>query len=85
MYSVGKLGSLTGSPIILIDNKKLTGLHKAGCNDNKNIGVPMNLIINKINFIKCIYNIGEEDIGNEIQIINDEYYLLKNWIKIKKS
>jgi len=83
-YSVGKLGSLAGSPIILIDNKKLIGLHKAERNDNKNIGVPMNLIINKINFIKCIYNIRKEDIGNKIQIINDEYYINNKLIKNKE-
>ena len=34
----------------------------------------MNLIINKINFIKCIYKIEKKDIGKEIIIINDEYY-----------
>ena len=30
----------------------------------------MNIIINKIHFIKCIYNIKKEDIGKYIQIIN---------------
>jgi hypothetical protein len=53
----------------------------------------MNLIINKINFIKCIYKIEKKDIGKEIIIINDEYYFfnknyknkeIKNNIKIKR-
>ena len=78
VYSVGTLGGSSGSPIILINNKKIIGLHKAGLNQNKNnkinIGIPMNLIINKTNFIKCIYNIEEKDIGKEIQIINNKYY-----------
>ena len=84
LYSVGKVGSTSGSPIILIDNKKLIGLHKAGYNDNKNIGIPMSLIINKINYIKCIYNIREEDIGKKIQIINDEYYYFNEFNKNKE-
>ena len=91
LYSVGKLGISSGSPIILIDNKKIIGLHKVGNNDNENIGIPINLIINKINFIKCVYDIRKEDIGKEITIINDEYYIynklrknneIKNKIKI---
>ena len=81
LYSEGKLGKSSGSPIILIDNKKIIGLHKEGYNDNKNIGIPMNLIINKINFIKCIYNIGKKDIGKEIVIINDEYYYFNKYYK----
>ena len=32
----------------------------------------MNIIINKINFIKCIYEIKKEDIGKEVQIINNK-------------
>ena len=34
----------------------------------------MNIIINKINFIKCKYEIKKEDIGKEIQIINNKNY-----------
>jgi hypothetical protein len=60
-------------------------LHKEGYNDNKNKDIPMNLIINKINFIKCIYKIEKKDIGKEIIIINDEYCFFNNIIKIKKS
>ena len=45
----------------------------------------MNLIINKINFIKCIYKIEKKDIGKEIIIINDEYCFFNIIISIKKS
>ena len=50
--------------IILRENNKLIGLI------NNNEIITMNKIINKIHFIKCIYNIKKEDIGNYIQIIN---------------
>ena len=62
----------------MINNKKIIGLHKAGYNQTKknkiNLGIPFNLIINKTNFIKCVYDVGEKDIGKEIQIINNKYY-----------
>ena len=35
-----------------------------------NIGIPIQLIINNINFIKCIYNINNNNIYKEIKIIN---------------
>ena len=44
----------------------------------------MNLIINKINFIKCIYKIEKKDIGKEIIIINDEYYFFNKNYKNKE-
>ena len=71
----------SGSPIILLNNLKLVGLHKGKYkeeNENKPIGIPMNLIINKINYIKCIYNIEKENVGKEIQILNNGYYNYKN-------
>ena len=57
LYSIGTLSGSSGAPIILINNKKVIGLHKAGYyEDNKkvkekkiNLVIPMNLIINKIN------------------------------------
>ena len=55
--------------IFLMDNKKLVGLKS-----NNNEILPMNIIINKINFIKCIYDIKEEYIGKEVQLLNNEYY-----------
>ena len=52
---------------MLKENYKLIGI----LNGINNIEfIPMNIIINKINFIKCIYEIKKEDIGNEVQIIN---------------
>ena len=72
----------------MADNLKVIGLHKGSYNDNSdiknkiNIGIRMNLIINKTNFIKCIYNINNENIGKEIQIINNGHYnFYKRFIK----
>ena len=52
--------------IILKENYKLMGLM------NNNEIIPMNIIINIINFIKCKYKIKKEDIGKDIQIINNK-------------
>ena len=54
--------------IMLKDNCKLIGLMK----ENKEI-IPMNIIINKINFIKCIYYINNEDKDGYIQIIKNGF------------
>ena len=51
--------------ILLKENNKCIGLIY-----NNEI-IPMNLFIDKINFIKCVYDIKTEDIGKEIQIINN--------------
>ena len=61
--------------IMLKDNCKLIGLMK----ENKEI-IPINIIINKINFIKCIYYINNEDKDEYIQIINykDKNGFIKN-------
>ena len=59
-YSIGTESGASGSPIMLYDNMKIIGIHKGtkGNTKNKiNIGISFNNIINKINFIKCIYNI----------------------------
>ena len=50
--------------IISKDNMKLIGLIK-----EINM-IPMNIIINKISFFRCIYNIKNEDVDKDIQIIN---------------
>ena len=34
--------------------------------------IPMNIIINKINFIKGIYEIKKDDVGKDIQLINSK-------------
>ena len=36
--------------------------------------IPMNIIMNKISFFRCIYNIKKEDVDKDIQIINNTYY-----------
>ena len=58
--------------IILKEKFKLLGM----AINNKII--PMNIIINKINFIKCIYNIKKEDSDKDIQIINNRDILCYN-------
>ena len=40
----------------------------------------MNIIINNINYIKCIYEIKKDDLGKDIQILNNKG-LLDNDIK----
>ena len=51
LYTLGTNKGSSGSPIILINNSKVIGLHKAGHNKDKikiNLGIPMKLIIKKI-------------------------------------
>ena len=53
-------------------------MHK-GClknkeNNNKekiNIGIPICLILEKINYIICTYNITQSDVGKDVQILNN--------------
>ena len=52
-----------GGMIILEENNKLRGIIKENEINNDKIYIPMNKIINKINYIKCIYEIKKEDIG----------------------
>ena len=77
VYSLGTDGGSSGSPIILVDRLKLIGLHKGKLDSEKNneigLGIPMNLIINKINYIKCVFNIKEKNIDKEIQILNNGF------------
>ena len=54
-------------------NKKVIGLHKGtllNIENKTNIGIPIELIINKISFIKCTYEI--KDINKYYQIINNK-------------
>ena len=61
--------SIKEGVIILKDNMKLIGIIKE---EEKEIKfIPMNIIINKINFIRCCYNVKKEDIDKEIQIFNN--------------
>ena len=52
LYTLGTDKGSSGSPIILINNSKVIGLHKAKYNKDKkriiNLGIPMKLIIKKI-------------------------------------
>ena len=47
--------------IILKDNQKLIGIIKENNDHNIIEFIPMNIIINKINFIKCKYEIKKDD------------------------
>ena len=76
-YSIGTLEGSSGSPILLVENRKLIGMHKGSYinkNTQLNLGIPIQLIIEKIDYIKCIYNITKENINKEIQIMNNKYY-----------
>ena len=70
-YDVGTKGGSSGSPILLMKNSKVIGLHCKGLIGPKekiNIGIPIEIIINKISYIKCTYEINNL---NFTQIIND--------------
>ena len=78
LYSVGTKGGFSGSPIILFDDLTVIGLHK-GClydeDKNKiNLGIPLNIIIERIYSIICIYKINKVDLNKDIQIVNNGYY-----------
>ena len=60
--------------IMLKEKYKLIGIIKKCSNKKEMEVIPMNIIMNKINYIKCIYEIKKEDIGKNIQIINNEAY-----------
>ena len=64
--------------IILKDNLKLIGII------NENNKLSMNKILNKINYMKGIYEIKKEDIGKDIQIINNKNDYYKNEEILKK-
>ena len=68
--------------ILLKENSKLLGILKE--NNNKVHIIPINIIINKINFIKCIYEIKKENIKKDINIINNKDYFEENE-EIKKE
>ena len=107
LYDVGTDGGSSGSPLILLDNLKIIGLHKAGyykgekkIKKNKiNLGVPLNLIINKINYTKEVNNFSlkgffnifksKNNTGKEKQVINNnknenENDVFKDFFKFEK-
>ena len=64
IYDIGTEGGSSGCPIILMNNSKIIGLHVGTLaeykNKNKiNIGISINVIINKISFIKYTYEINK--------------------------
>ena len=57
-YTLGTDRGSSGSPIILIENAKVIGLHKAGYlgkNNKINIGIPMDLIISNIKLNRAFF------------------------------
>ena len=70
-YFICNKNNSTEGIIILKENTKLLGIINSNEINNDKIYIPMNIIINKINYIKGIYEIKKEDIGEEIQIINN--------------
>ena len=79
MYDLGTGFGSSGSPILLVNNSKVIGFHKGKIKkwftrNRRNIGIPLHLIFKKLNnFIKCVYDISLENIGEEIQKINNGY------------
>ena len=92
-YSFPNSPTTSGAPIILKYNLKLIGLFKENHKKKKktffDYAVPFNLILNKLNFMKCVYNVKTKDIGEKIQIINngftdeDNFYKHNNEIENK--
>ena len=88
LYSIEKDEGSSGPPIILFNNIKVIGLHKGCIDEDKikiNLGIPINIIIDRINLIKCIYRIKKEDINKNIQIINNGYYDKDKFILCNKE
>ena len=69
-YLPKSINEYKDSIILLNDNLKIIGIIN---NFEKHI-ILMNKIINKINFIKSVYEIKKDDIGKEIQILNNGYW-----------
>ena len=58
--------------IVLNKNSQLIGIIKKKNINNLIEFIPMKIIINKINYIKCIYDIKRDNLGIEIQILNNK-------------
>ena len=58
--------------IILNNNLKLFGIIKENNDNNLIEFMSMNTIINNINYIKCIHEIKKDDLGKDIQILNNK-------------
>ena len=68
--------------LIFKNNFKLLGLIKA---DKNSEIIPMNIIIDKINFIKCKLEIKKDDLGKKTQIINNTNILYFKNEEIEKE
>ena len=64
--------------IILKENLKLIGIIKNNVKNIEQLYLSINIIIDKINYMKCLYEIKKKDIGKEIQIINNRLPVEKN-------
>ena len=64
--------------VILKDNMKLIGIVKKNKDINEINIIPMNVIINKISFIKGLYKITKKDKGKQVQIMNNKIKIIKD-------
>ena len=88
LYNIGTKKGSSGSPIILLKNFKIVGVHKGGSkklnikNEKINKGIIFKKILDKIphknilliedNMIKCEYYIKKENIGQKVQVYNNQ-------------
>ena len=73
-YYISNIESIKEGIIILKDNYKLLGLIVTNNKEKEIEIIPMNIILNQINFIKYKYDIKKDDLGKEIQLINSIFY-----------
>ena len=71
--------------IILNNNLKLFGIIKENNDNNLIEFMSMNTIINNINYIKCIHEIKKDDLGKDIQILNNEFFIREKNEEILKK
>ena len=75
--------SINNGILLLNFNSKLIGIIKENNNNNNLIEfIPMNIIINNLNYIKCIYEIKKHYLGKDIQILNNKALLDNDIIHI---
>ena len=74
LCTIGTQKGSSGSRILSLNNRKLIGLHKGWYKNNTNndkekinIGIPIYLILEKINYIICTYNITQSDVGKNFK------------------
>ena len=84
-YSFPNSPTTSGAPIILKYNLKVIGLFKENYKKKKktffDYAFPFNLILNKFNFMKCVYHVKSKDIGEKVQIINNGFTDEDNFYK----